>query len=365
MPMKLLIENAKKHILETKDLNNGLREPGRARIVVMGCGGGGCNTVDRLMKLGIEGAECIAVNTDQQHLSQVKADQHILIGRHITRGLGAGGYPEIGAASAEESRRELTEFLRDADLVFVSAGLGGGTGTGAAPTVAEIAKEADAIVVGVVTTPFEVERARNEKAREGLRNLRRHADTVIVIDNNKLLEIAPQLPIDAAFSVADEVLARFVKGITETISLPSLINLDYADVRTVMTEGGVAMVGVGESGEKNRVEDAVNAALKCPLLELDITGATAALIHVSGGSDMTLEEATKAADIVADRLANNAMVIWGARQDPELRDMIRVMLIVTGVQSPQVLGPQENHFWSQKRPRDFSDFDLPGDIPKL
>jgi len=250
-------------------------------------------------------------------------------------------------------------------LVFVAAGLGGGTGTGAAPTIAEIAKETDAIVVGVVTTPFEVERARNEKAREGLRNLRRHSDTVVVIDNNKLLEIAPQLPIDAAFSVADEVLARFVKGITETISLPSLINLDYADVRTVMTDGGVAMVGVGESGDKNRVQDAVNSALRCPLLELDITGATAALIHISGGDDMTLEEATKAADIVANRLASDAMVIWGARQDPELRDTVRVMLIVTGVQSPQVLGPQENHFWQQKRPRDFPDFELPGDIAKL
>ena len=363
--MKLLIENARRHIIETKDLHNGLREPGCARIVVMGCGGGGCNTVDRLKKLEVEGAECIAVNTDQQHLSQVKADRYILIGRHITRGLGAGGYPEIGAASAEESRKELTEVLRDADLVFVAAGLGGGTGTGAAPTIAEIAKESDAIVVGVVTTPFEVERARNEKAREGLRNLRRHSDTVVVIDNNKLLEIAPQLPIDAAFSVADEVLARFVKGITETISLPSLINLDYADVRTIMTNGGVAMVGVGESGEKNRVEEAVKAALDCPLLELDITGATASLIHVSGGTDLTLEEATKGAEIVANRLASDAQVIWGARQDPALEGLIRVMLIVTGVQSPQVLGPHENHFWQQKRPRDFSEFDLPDDIAKV
>jgi cell division protein FtsZ len=363
--MKLLIENARKHVLETKPLNNGLREPGRARIVVMGCGGGGCNTVDRLMKLKVEGAECIAINTDQQHLTQVKADDYILIGKHITRGLGAGGFPEIGAASAEESRKELASVLRNADLVFVAAGLGGGTGTGAAPIVGEIAKETDAIVVGVVTTPFDVERARKEKATEGLQNLRRHADTVVVIDNNKLLEIVPQLPIDEAFSVADEVLANMVKGITETISLPSLINLDYADVRTIMTNGGVAMVGIGESDKKNRVEEAVAAALSCPLLELDITGATAALIHISGGLDLSLEEATKAAEIVANRLASDATIIWGARQDASLEGIVRVMLIVTGVQSPQVLGPDEQYFWHPRRSKDLSEFKLPDDIPRV
>ncbi|MFX1521282.1 MAG: cell division protein FtsZ [Promethearchaeota archaeon] len=362
--MKLLIENARKHVLETKPLYNGLREPGRARIVVMGCGGGGCNTVDRLMKLKVEGAECIAINTDQQHLTQVTADDYILIGKHITRGLGAGGFPEIGAAAAEESRKELADVLRNADLAFVAAGLGGGTGTGAAPIVAEIAKETDAIVVGVVTTPFDVERARNEKAMEGLRNLRRYADTVVVIDNNKLLEIVPQLPIDEAFSVADEVLANMVKGITETISLPSLINLDYADVRTIMTKGGVAMVGIGESDKKNRVEEAVTAALCCPLLELDITGATAALIHISGGLDLTLEEATKAADIIAKRLADDATIIWGARQNPSLEGIVRVMLIVTGVQSPQVLGPDEQYFWHPDRSRD-PEFKPPDDIPKV
>ncbi|HIP16125.1 MAG TPA: cell division protein FtsZ, partial [Methanothermococcus okinawensis] len=219
---------------------------GKVNILVVGCGGAGNNTIHRLMEMGIKGAETIALNTDKQHLEHINADKKILIGSTLTRGLGAGGYPEIGRKSAELARGVLEDVLKNADLVFVTAGLGGGTGTGSAPVVAEIAKEQGAIVIGVVTYPFKIERARLKKAEEGLERLTEACDTVIVIDNNKLLELVPNLPINDAFKVADEIIANAVKGITETISEKSLINIDYADVKAVMTNGGVAMIGVGE-----------------------------------------------------------------------------------------------------------------------
>ncbi|MHA1762907.1 MAG: cell division protein FtsZ, partial [Promethearchaeota archaeon] len=234
----------------------------QANIKIIGCGGAGNNTIDRLMKIGIRGATCIAINTDNQHLQHVKADEKLLIGEGLTRGLGAGGNPEIGRAAAEESREKLMDLLRDSDLVFITCGEGGGTGTGSAPIVAEIAKYEGAIVVGVVTLPFETEIGRQKIAHIGLNELKKYADTLVVIDNNRLLEIAPDLPILEAFSVADEILATMVKGITETISLPSLINLDFADIRTILSTGGVAIVGLGESSSsENRVEEAINNAL--------------------------------------------------------------------------------------------------------
>jgi cell division protein FtsZ len=340
--LESLLRNARKHVQQSPESRATI---GQAKIIIVGAGGAGNNTVDRLMRIGILGASCISINTDQQHLDSKESDKQVLIGKALTRGLGAGGQPEIGRAAAEESREELNMILRDADLVFITCGLGGGTGTGSAPIVAEIAKQNDAMVVGVVTLPFKTEMGRLPKAQNGLKNLRKFADTVVVLDNNKLLEIAPDLPIIEAFSLADEVLATMVKGITETISIPSLINLDYADVRTILSTGGVAFIGIGEStNEKgNRVEDAIKDALSSPLLEIDISGAKGALIHVTGGNDMTLTEANKVSECVSTKMDKNAMVIWGARVDPKIQNYIRVMLLITGIKSPQVLGSSMNY----------------------
>ncbi len=319
-------------------------KPG-ARIMVAGIGGGGNNTINRLVQIGIQGAECIAVNTDQQHLDHVQAHKKMLIGKTITRGLGTGGFPELGAAAAEESRQDLTNLLRGVDLLFIAAGLGGGTGTGAAPVIAEIAKQNGAIVVCTVTTPFTIEGARIDKAHRGLQRLRRYADTVIVIDNNKLLEIARDLPIDEAFSVADEILASMVKGVTETISLPSLINLDFADVRSVLAGGGVALVGLGEAAQSettdyDRISEAVKNSLHSPLLgDLSVKGATGALIHVIGGPDLSLEEATRVADVVTRQMRHDARIIWGARIIPDFAGYVRVLLIVTGLEGNSAVLP--------------------------
>ncbi|MFX1259064.1 MAG: cell division protein FtsZ [Promethearchaeota archaeon] len=340
--MESFIRNARKRerIHSRKD---GL---GQANIKIFGCGGAGNNTIDRLMKIGIQGAKCVAINTDQQHLDAIDAHKKILIGRNLTRGLGAGGNPEIGRAAAEESREELTKMLRDTDLVFITCGEGGGTGTGSAPIIAEIAKLEGAIVVGVVTIPFQTEVGRIEKAKEGLNLLKQYADTLVVIDNNRLLDIAPDLPIMEAFSVADEVLASMVKGITETISLPSLINLDFADVRTILSTGGVAIVGVGESnGKENRVKEAIDDALNLPLLDVSIEGAKGALIHVCGGNDMTLAEANSVAQRIYEKMdVNDSMVIWGARVSDEFNGYLRVMLLITGISSPQIFGNTPENF---------------------
>jgi cell division protein FtsZ len=334
--MKSIIDSARDHSRrEKRDPQN--RDMGQARILVVGCGGAGNNTVKRLMTIGVQGAECVAINTDRQHLSVTTAHRKLLIGEKITRGLGAGGYPHVGQAAAEESSHELTELLRDADLVFIAAGMGGGTGTGAAPVVAKIAKKNDAIVVGVVTMPFELERTRIDKAKSGLARLQENADTVVVIDNQKLMELVPDLPLEEAFGVADEVLAGMVKGITETITMPSLINLDYADVRSIICNGGVALVGLGEASDENRAEEAIKNALNSPLLEVEWTGATGALIHITGGPDMSLSEANNVGQIVSSKMSDSSNVIWGARVDPRLSGILRVMLILTGVKSPQLL----------------------------
>ena len=334
--MESFIRTARKRdVIQTRQ-----EKMGYANIKIVGCGGAGNNTINRLMKIGIKGAKCVAINTDRQHLDMIDSHIKILIGKNLTRGLGAGGNPEVGRAAAEESREDLTKVLKDTDLAFITCGEGGGTGTGSAPIVAEIAKLEGAIVVGVVTIPFETEIGRIEKAKEGLNLLKQYADTLVVIDNNRLLEIAPDLPIIEAFSVADEVLASMVKGITETISLPSLINLDFADVRTILSTGGVAIVGVGESnGKEHRVEEAINDALNLPLLDVDIDGAKGALIHVCGGNDMTLAEANSVAQKIYGKMdVNNSMVIWGARVSDEFNGYLRVMLLITGIQSPQIFG---------------------------
>ena len=317
---------------------------GNASIIVVGCGGAGNNTVHRLMEIGIEGAETIALNTDKQHLEYINADKKILIGSTLTRGLGAGGYPEIGKKSAELAKNVLEDVLKNADLVFVTAGMGGGTGTGSAPIVAEIAKENGAVVIGMVTYPFKIERARLKKADEGLARLTESCDTVIVIDNNRLVDFVPNLPINEAFKVADEIIAQAVKGITETISRKSLINIDYADVRSIMTDGGVAMIGVGEvdyETKGDRVEKVVKDTLSYPLLDVDYKGATGALIHITGGPDLTIGEANRIGEGITESMESNANVIWGARIDPTMEGCIRVMTIITGVKSSSILGSGE------------------------
>jgi len=361
--MESLIRNAKK-----REVVRPARENfGYANIKIVGCGGAGNNTVNRLMKIGIRGAKCVAVNTDLQHLESVESHIKLLIGKNLTRGLGAWGNPDIGRAAAEESREDLTKILRESNLVFITCGEGGGTGTGSAPIVAEIAKLEGAIVVGVVTLPFETEIGRINKAQIGLNELKKYADTLVVIDNNRLLDIAPDLPIIEAFSVADEVLATMVKGITETISLPSLINLDFADVRTILSTGGVAIVGVGESGDKNnRVEEAIEDALNSPLLDVSIDGAKGALIHICGGNDMTLAEANSVAKKISEKMdVNNAMVIWGARVNDEYDGYLRVMLLITGIKSPQIFGKKISNISSFNEnilPKNLNESKLSNDI---
>jgi cell division protein FtsZ len=312
---------------------------GDPRIVIVGAGGAGNNTVNRLYNIGVDGAETIAINTDKQHLQMIEADTKILVGKSLTNGLGAGGDPSMGERATEMAQGTIKEVLGDADLVFVTAGMGGGTGTGAAPVVSKIAKEQGAIVVGMVSTPFNVERARTVKAEEGLERLREEADSIIVLDNNRLLDYVPNLPIGKAFSVMDQIIAETVKGISETITQPSLINLDYADMTAIMNKGGVAVMLVGETQDKNKTEEVVKDAMNHPLLDVDYRGASGGLVHITGGPDLTLQEAEGIAQNITDRLEADANVIWGARIQEEYKGKVRVMAIMTGVQSAQVLGP--------------------------
>lgn len=310
-----------------------------ASILIIGVGGAGNNMVTRLSKMGINGAKTLAVNTDVKHLSVTKADHKILLGRETTKGLGAGGYPDIGKKAAEESEKELKKMLEGVDMVYGLAGLGGGTGTGALPVISKLAKEMGAISIACVTMPFKIEGARIRKAEDGLYQLRQVCDTAIVIENDKLLKVAGDRPLEEAFGVADELIATTVKGVTETISTPSLINLDYADVRTIMHSGGVAAVGFGESNNQMRAEEAITKALQNPLLEVDYTGGSGALIHITGGSDLKLDETNLIGDYVSKLLDPDAQVIWGARIDPAFTGKIRVITIITGVKSPYILGP--------------------------
>ncbi|MBI1973636.1 cell division protein FtsZ [Candidatus Micrarchaeota archaeon] len=320
------------------------------KIVVVGVGGAGNNSVNRIARSGVQGAELIALNTDKQHLTLVHDSvKKVLIGQSVTRGLGAGGYPEVGAKAAEVSRAALSQILDGTDLLFLTAGLGGGTGTGAGPIVADVAKEQGAIVIAMVTYPFRLERARLLKADEGLNKLRRVADTVIIIDNNRLVELVPNLPIEQAFSVADEVIARAVKGITETITTPSLINLDYMDVRAVMTQGGVSVISVGESKGHQRVEEVVEDTLKNSLLDVDYAGAKGALIHITGGPDLTLGEANQIGEKLTEAIDPGATVIWGARIIPEYEGKVEVIAIMTGVRSPNIKGPMSESLSATER----------------
>ncbi len=313
---------------------------GTPRITIVGCGGAGGNTITRLNKLGVKGAETIAINTDKQALDLVEADKKLLIGRNLTRGLGAGGFPDVAERAARESSREIEEMIKDADLVFITAGMGGGTGTGSAPVVAEIAKKHNAVVTCMVSTPFNVERARLIKADEGLDALRIKADSTVVLDNNRLLEFVPNLPINQAFSVMDQMIAETVKGLSETITVPSLINLDYADMKTIMDSGGLSVMLWGEAEEDAGVETIVQEALNHPLLNVDYTGANGALIHITGGPNMSLKYVQDVAKSLTQDLDCYSNVILGARVLPEFEGKCRVMAIMTGVQSPNLLGPK-------------------------
>ena len=314
----------------------------QTNITVVGCGGGGGNTVNRMYQEGITGAKLIAANTDVQHLINIEADSKILMGKQKTKGRGAGSLPQVGEEAALESQEDIHNAIEGSDMVFVTAGLGGGTGTGSAPVVAKAARDAGALTISIVTTPFTTEgEVRRTNAEAGLERLRDVSDTVIVVPNDRLLEAVGKLPIRQAFQVADEVLMRSVKGITELITKPGLVNLDFADVRTVMEKGGVAMIGLGESDSESKAKDSVTSAMRSPLLDVDISGANSALVNVTGGNDMSIEEAEGVVEEMYERIDPDARIIWGTSVDEELEGTMRTMIVVTGVDSPQIYGASE------------------------
>ena len=311
----------------------------KTNIKVVGCGGAGSNTISRIMEEGIVDVELIAANTDAQHLLITHAHRKVLLGKRITRGLGAGALPQIGEEAARETEDKIREVLQGADIVFITCGLGGGTGTGSAPVVAQIAKELGALTIAICTLPFKAEgKMREENAMWGLEKLKEYVDTVITIPNDKLLELVPRLPLNLAFKVADEILMRAIKGLAEMITKPGLVNLDFNDLKTIMKGGGVAMIGLGESDSENRAEDAIKEALHSPLIEADISEATGALINVIGGENMTVKEAESVAEYVQKQISEGARIIWGASIDPSLGNTLRVMIVVTGVKSPYIQG---------------------------
>ncbi len=306
-----------------------------ARIKVVGVGGGGCNAVNRMIESGIEGVDFIVVNTDAQALQLAKAETRIQIGEKLTRGLGAGANPEVGKKAAEESREALTNALRGADMIFVTAGMGGGTGTGAAPIIAEIAKELGALTVGVVTKPFRFEQKRRMlQAEQGVANLKEKVDTLIVIPNDRLLEIVDRnTPVLEAFREADNVLRQGVAGISDLIAVPGLINVDFADVKSIMTERGSALMGIGVATGENRAAEAAKNAICSPLLETSIDGARGVLMQVAGGNNLSLWEVNEAADIVSSAADPDVNMIFGAVISPELEDEIIVTVIATGFEA--------------------------------
>jgi len=333
---KEAIKNAETHSINFDELR-----AGKASIKVFGVGGAGCNMSTWLFNKGINGATIYGCNTDALHLSITKSDEKVLIGKEMTRGLGAGGKPQIGREAAKESLSELKKATGGADMVFILTGLGGGTGTGAAPVIAQLAKESGAVVIAVATMPFECEKVRQEKAEFGLQELTEVVDTAILIDNNRLVDIAGNLPMEQAFAVANELVSTMIKGIVETITLPSLINLDYADVSAIMKNGDVAVIGVGESDAQSRVDEAVRQALTQPLLDVDYRGATGALIHVTCGPDFKLEEFAGVGEIVTENISPDAQVIIGARINKDFANKVRVITIMTGVKSPYIMGRGE------------------------
>jgi len=327
---------------EVKEVDRELEEllkKQTAKIKVIGIGGGGNNSLSRMREIGIKGGELIAINTDAQDLLYANADQKILIGKELTQGLGAGSNPKIGEESAKESESEIKKKVSGSDMIFITCGLGGGTGTGAAPEVARIAKKQGALTIGVVTLPFTIEgQKRLENAMEGLERMESMVDTLIVIPNDKLLELAPELPLHTAFKISDEILTNAVKGVTELVTTSGLVNLDFADIKAVMTNGGVSLIGMGESDTENRALDAVAKAIDNPLLDVDISNAGGALVNVVGGPDMSLDECKSIIEVIGEKLSSDAKLIWGAQIAPDMEKSIRVLIIVTGVKSTQIMG---------------------------
>ena len=326
------------------------------KILVIGVGGSGSNTINRMKDIKIAGVTKIVINTDIQHLEKVNSDKKILIGKKTTRGFGAGSNPEVGEMAAREQEEEIMKEVESSDLVFITCGLGGGTGTGAAPVVAEICKNQGILTVGVVTLPFTSEGyVRRENAFKGLERLKKFTDTLIVVPNDKLLSIVPNLPLDNAFKVSDEVLARAVKGIAELITLPGLINLDLADLKTVMKDGGYAMIGLGESRIDTKREEraliAAQTALSSPLLDVDLSTVDRALINVVGGEDMTLKEAELIPAEVCARIHPQAHIIWGARIEKEMkRSAIQTLLVLVGASIP--------NYREMKKAEEIEEFEL-------
>jgi len=310
-------------------------------IKLVGCGGAGSNTVNRCIEDKLEGVSTLALNTDAKHLLSVKAGKKILVGKTLTHGLGAGARPEVGERATMENAQDIKSYLRDAQIVFVTAGMGGGTGTSSSFVTARLAKELGALTIGIVTMPFKSEgELRMENALQGLSRLSKVCDTTIVIPNDTLIELVPQLPVQAAFKVADELLLQTIRGLTEMLTRAGLVNVDYADLKTILNEGGVSLIGVGESDIKSgdRMDEAVEEAIDSPLLgKLDLRDARGALIRVVGGPDMTIEEGARAAEIVTQRVRNDARVIWGCSVEKEMEKRVRVLLIATGARSQYVL----------------------------
>lgn len=325
-----------------------------ARIKVIGVGGGGCNAVNRMIASEVGGVEFWSINTDAQALSHAVAQNALQVGQKITRGLGAGGNPSIGQKAAEESRDELSTALEGADLVFITAGMGGGTGTGGAPIVAEVAKEIGALTVGVVTRPFTFEgRRRTSQAEEGIANLQSRVDTLIVIPNDKLLSvISEQTPVQEAFRVADDILRQGVQGISDIITVPGLVNVDFADVRTVMADAGSALMGIGVGSGKSRSREAAITAISSPLLESSIDGAKGVVFNITGGSDLTLHEVNAAAEIIYEAVDPNANIIFGAVLDDRLQGEVRITVIATGFspEAPAQPAPVTSRVSPLKRP---------------
>ncbi|MBW6442456.1 cell division protein FtsZ [Patescibacteria group bacterium] len=331
--------------LKMKEIDQELEEllkKQRTKIKVIGVGGGGNNSLSRMREIGIRGGELIAINTDAQDLLYTNADYKILMGKELTQGLGAGSNPKIGEESARESESEIKKKLSGSDMIFITCGLGGGTGTGGAPVITSIAKKLGALTIGVVTLPFTIEgKKRIENAMNGLEKMEAAADTLIVIPNDKLLELAPELPLHTAFKIADEILTNAVKGITELVTTSGLVNLDFADIKSVMSNGGVSLIGMGEADSTNRAMEAVEKAINNPLLDVDISNATGALVNVIGGPDMSLDECKSIIETVGEKLSPDAKLIWGAQISADMDKSIRVLLIATGVNSSQILGHGE------------------------
>ncbi len=331
------------------------------KISVFGVGGGGNNTVNRIQRLGVQGAHLYAANSDRQHLNLLgDGISKLLIGKSVTRGLGCGGYPEVGAKCAETDREQISKVLEGTHLVFLTAGMGGGTGTGAAPVIAQIAKEQGAIVVAMVTYPFALERARLQKADEGIQRLREACDSVIILDNNRLVQLVPNLPMNQAFLVADEILAKAIGGLVFTLTQPSMVNIDFADVRSIMGSGDLGMIAVGSGKGNNKVDDACKGVMENRLLDVDFAGAKGAIIHVAGGADLTLGDTIQAGEMITNQMDPSANVKWGARVLPNYDGRMEITAIVTGVKSPHIMGRTEPGRGKQKARDEFDGIEIVG-----